>query len=53
MKKLPSLLQNLFSRKNKKAASLEKLKSKTEIMKAELESLSQFENFLKELNNKS
>lgn len=52
MKKLLLDILNLFSRKAKKATTLEKLKSKTEAMKAELASLSEFEDFLKELNNK-
>lgn len=49
MKKLQSLIKNLFPEKQSKSSVLEKLKSKKEEMKAELESLSEFENFLKEL----
>lgn len=52
MKKLRSLIQNLFSKKQQQASALEKLKSKTEEMKAELASLSEFQDFLKKLNKK-
>lgn len=52
MKSLRFFIQYLFSRKPKQTSSLEHLKSKTEEMKAELESLSEFQNFLKELNEK-
>ncbi|WP_420573671.1 hypothetical protein [Kordia sp.] len=53
MKKPQSIFHRLFSKKQKKTTALEKLKSKTEAMKAELASLSEFQNFLKELNKKS
>ena len=53
MKSLRSFIKNLFSKEPKKTSSLEELKSKTQEMKAELESLSEFQNFLKELNKKS
>ncbi len=52
MKKLHLIIHRLFSKKQKETTALEKLKSKTEEMKAELASLSEFQNFLKELNKK-
>lgn len=49
MSKLLHFIKNFFTNSRKKQSSLETLKSKTEKMKAELESLSEFELLLKEL----
>ncbi len=51
MKKLQSIIKNLFSKKEQQPSTLEKLKSQKEEMKAELASLSEFQKILKELNN--
>ena len=52
MKNLRSIIKKLRSKKPKKDSFLEELQSKSEEMQAELASLSQFENFLKELKEK-
>jgi hypothetical protein len=49
MKKITKHLKRIFSRTQKEPSSLEILESKKEKMKTELESLSEFEFFLKEL----
>ncbi len=46
-------IKNFFTKTNKQQSSLETLQSKKEKMKAELDSLYEFEFFLKELKNQS
>lgn len=49
MKKILNLIKQKVSMKSQQRSSLKILESKKEKMKAELESLSEFERFLKEL----
>lgn len=50
MKKLLYFLKTFFTEKENEQTSLERLASKKEAMEAELDTLSRFENLLKQLN---
>ena len=49
MSKILHFIKNFFTNSRKEQSTLENLKSKKEEMKAELDSLSEFETLLKEL----
>ena len=51
MKKLLHFIKTFFTEKENEQTSLERLASKKEAMEAELDTLSEFENLLKQLNN--